>query len=40
MSLVSMLINVSNNNSNNNNNNVLWIFFSSQCQDMVVGMRF
>ena len=34
-----MLINVSNNNSNNNNN-VLWIFFSSQCQDMVVGMRF
>ena len=35
-----MLINVSNNNSNNNNNNVLWIFFSSQCQDMVVGMRF
>ena len=34
-----MLINISNNNSNNNNN-VLWIFFSSQCQDMVVGMRF
>ena len=34
-----MLINFSNNNSNNNNN-VLWIFFSSQCQDMVVGMRF